>query len=419
MTVTRSPHDRVERDGVSRARVVRTVVANDLRRLSRDKLALFFVVVLPFVLIVAIGSFIPAEDVEVVLAVVDDDGGPVASELVASLESTEGFEVDTDYDRREAERDIRVKQVSAAVLIPAGFSADVDSGTATLELLVEPTSSSATLVSAALTDALDQQVAVLTVEGALASAGADAPDAVAAAAVESTEGSEVRVDTVGTESGGSNFAFVAGGQMILFMFINSLTAGAGFIEMRRLGILDRARSGPVDSGDVLFGLGVSRFLIAGALAVAITSLAVVVYGVDWGSLLVMGLVIVFFGVVSAAASTLIGASFDEPDASVSFGIPMGLGMAALGGCMFPLFLAPAAMQVAAKIFTPHAWAMDAILGSAYDGEGLAELWVDFVVLALVGHGVARCGPDHGPTSDIEELIRGDCGLRSVRAQRDR
>jgi ABC-2 type transport system permease protein len=381
MTDTRARGDGVERAGVSRTRVVRTVVGNDLRRLSRDRLALFFLAVLPFVLILAIGSFTPAEDVDVVLAVVDSDGGPVASELVASLESTEGFEVDTDYDRREAERDIRVKHVNAAVLIPEGFSAGVGSGAATLELLVEPTSSSAALVTAALTDALDDQVAVLTVERALATAGSDAPE-VAAAAVEGTAGSEVRVDTVGTESGGSSFAFVAGGQMILFMFINSLTAGAGFIEMRRLGILDRARTGPVDSGDVLLGLGVSRFLVAGLLAVAITGLAVLVFGVDWGSLVVMALVIVLFGVVAAAASTLIGAMFDEPDAAVSFGIPVGLGMAALGGCMFPLFLAPNPIQVAAKIFTPHAWAMDAILGSAYDGDGVAELWVDFVVLAL-------------------------------------
>ena len=34
------------------------------------------------------------------------------------------------------------------------------------------------------------------------------------------------------------------------------------------------------------------------------------------------------------------------------------------------------------IFTPHAWAVDAILGSAYDGDGVAQLWPEFAVLAL-------------------------------------
>jgi ABC-type multidrug transport system permease subunit len=93
-------------------------------------------------------------------------------------------------------------------------------------------------------------------------------------------------------------------------------------------------------------------------------------------------VIVLFGIVCAGASTLIGATFDAPDAAVSVGIPVGIGMAALGGCMFPLSLAPEPMQVAAHVLTPHAWAVDAILGSAYDGDGVAQLGTEFAVLVL-------------------------------------
>ena len=56
-----------------RARSAATVVANELRRLGRDRLGLFFILVLPFVIIIAIGSFIPDADVSVVVAVVDQD----------------------------------------------------------------------------------------------------------------------------------------------------------------------------------------------------------------------------------------------------------------------------------------------------------------------------------------------------------
>lgn len=367
---------------ISRSRTVRTVVGNDLRRLSRDRLALFFLAVLPFVLIIAIGSFIPAEDVDVVLAVVDHDGGAIADELVSALEETDGFDVDASYGRRDAEREIRIGRLNAAVLIPAGFSADVESGTGSVEILVDPTSSSAMLVQTALSEAIDDKGAVLTVERELESAGSAAPLQAADDAVDGLEESEVDLEILGTESGGSNFAFVAGGQMILFMFVNSLVAGAGFIEMRRLGILGRALAGPVDGGDMLLGLGMSRFVIATSMAAVIAAMAVLVYGVDWGSLLVMAGVIGLFGLVAAGASMLIGAVFDEPDAAVSFGIPVGLAMAALGGCMFPLFLAPPAMQVAAKILTPHAWAVDAILGSAYDNDGIVDLWANFAVLAV-------------------------------------
>jgi hypothetical protein len=49
--------------------------------------------------------------------------------------------------------------------------------------------------------------------------------------------------------------------------------------------------------------------------------------------------------------------------------------------MFPLFLAPHAMQVAAKVLTPHAWAVEALYDSSATGAGLADLWVNLVVLA--------------------------------------
>lgn len=367
---------------MTRWRTVRVVLASDLRRIGRDRVALFFYAVLPFVLIFAIGSFIPADDVEVILAVVDEDGGSAAGELIDALGATEGFEVKLDQDRREAERDIRIGQLNAAVVIPEGFTDDVGSGGAAVEVVLDQTSSDSTLVRSALSDAIDRQAALVTVAREIEAAGGGDSGALATRAVESTTESEVQVTTVGTETQGSNYAFAAAGQMILFMFVNSLTAGAGFIEMRRKGILSRAAAGPVDPGDMLFGLGVSRFLMSVSLAVVVTVMAALAYGVQWGSLWVLAGIILLFGVVSAAASALIGALLSEPDASVSVGIPVGLAMAALGGCMFPLFLAPEGIQIASKILTPHAWALDGILSSAYDGDTVVDLWPNFAVLAL-------------------------------------
>ncbi len=377
------PSETARRGSVpSRARVVRVVVANDLRRLSRDRLALFFVAVLPFVLIVAIGSFIPSDDVDVILAVVDNDRTEASQRLLSALGDTDGFALRDGGDRREAERDVRIDEVSAAIVVPAGFAEALEAGGADVELLLEPTSSTSTLVRSAVSEAIDAQAARLTVERELEAAGSEGADELAGDVVDGLSPSEVDYRIVGAESGGSNYAFTAGGQMILFMFINSLTAGAGFIEMRRQGILGRAVAGPVSASDMLLGMGASRFLVASTLAVVITVMAVLAYGVDWGSLWVMGIVIVMFGIVSAAASTLIGALLSQPDAAVSVGVPLGIGMAALGGCMFPLVVAPTGMQVVAKILTPHAWAVDAILSSAYDGDGVADLWPNFAMLAL-------------------------------------
>lgn len=367
--------------GQTRLRTVVTIVGLDLRRLVRDRLALFFLFVLPFILIITIGAFIGGSAGEASVAMIDDDGGAIAARLVEALGDTPGIDLDTGRDRREAERDILVGQISAAVVIPAGFAERVERSDATVEVLVNRTSQSAALVDAALSDAIDELGGQLTVQHALASRGVQDAASVAASADREVGRSRVDVDTIGSESGTEGFTFAAGGQMILFMFINALTAGGMFIEMRRFGILDRVRAGPVDASDVLVGFGVSRFLLAVTLAVIILVFAVAAYGVDWGDPVVVGSTVVLFGLVSAGASMLIGSLFDQPDSSVSVGIPVGLGMAALGGCMFPLFLAPQMMQLAAKILTPHAWAVEALLDSSVDGTGLGDVWENLLVLA--------------------------------------
>ena len=367
----------------SRWRAVTVVVGNEFRRLSRDRLGLFFILVLPFVLIVAIGSFIPDDDVSLIMAVVDLDHSDRSAELVESLTATEGVEVRTDLDRREAEREIRVQQLSGVLVLPKGFGAAMDSEGGTVQIVVDPAASSARMVQSTVSELLAKRSARLTVARELAEAGASDPQGTTAEVLDSLEPSRVEVEVRGeAESGQSNYAFVAAGQMILFMFVNLLAAGAGFIEIRRLGILGRVTAGPVDAGDVLMGMGIGRFMIAAGLAGLIVVLASLLYDVSWGSWAVLVAVVVLFGLVSTGASALIGAVFDKPDSATSVGIPLGLGMAALGGCMFPLFLAPEFMQVLAKVLTPHAWAVEALLDSSYDGAGLAEVWLNLAMLAL-------------------------------------
>jgi ABC-2 type transport system permease protein len=370
-----------------RARSAATVVANELRRLGRDRLGLFFILVLPFVIIIAIGSFIPDADVSVVVAVVDQDRSSASRELTEALGGVDGVEVRTGFDRREAERELRIQQLSGVLVLPEAFGEAIDAEGATVEVVVDPAASSARLVQSTVAELLAERSARLAVTQVLLDAGvvgtgAGSADGLAAEALGQLEPSEVEVQVLGGEEGQSNYAFVAAGQMILFMFVNLLAAGAGFIEIRRLGILGRITAGPVDAGDVLAGMGVARFFVATGLAAMIVALSVLVYDVDWGSWAVLVSVVVLFGFVSVGASALIGALFDKPDSATSVGIPLGLGMAALGGCMFPLFLAPQAMQVVAKVLTPHAWAVDALLDASYDGAGLAEVWENLAVLAL-------------------------------------
>jgi ABC-2 type transport system permease protein len=66
----------------------------------------------------------------------------------------------------------------------------------------------------------------------------------------------------------------------------------------------------------------------------------------------------------------------------SIGIPVAIGMAMLGGCMWPLEIVPPAVRAAGHL-TPHAWAMDAWIKLIFDGDGIGSIAVDLAVLGGV------------------------------------
>ena len=156
----------------NRSSTVLTVARLDLRRLGRDRVALFFVCVLPFILIVAIGSFVPEADVDLVVGVVRGDDSAEARALVAAIDDAAGVEVKSATSRRDAERDARIGLLNAVIVVPDGFGAAVQRGAGTVEVSVDPASSSAALVRSTLAGAIGTQSTELTVQSFLEREGA-------------------------------------------------------------------------------------------------------------------------------------------------------------------------------------------------------------------------------------------------------
>jgi ABC-2 type transport system permease protein len=65
---------------------------------------------------------------------------------------------------------------------------------------------------------------------------------------------------------------------------------------------------------------------------------------------------------------------------------IGLGFAALGGCMVPIELFPDPMVTIAHV-TPHAWAMDAFDVVLRDGGTIADVLPEIGVLAAYAAGL--------------------------------
>ncbi len=164
------------------------------------------------------------------------------------------------------------------------------------------------------------------------------------------------------------------------MFLTALTVAVAVIEIRRLGLPRRMLSTPTTPGTLVAGAVLGRLLIVLVQALVIIFGSALLFGVTWGSPLAVGAVVILFGLVAASAGVLIGTVFRTEQQATGLSLLIGLGFAALGGCMVPLaFFSPRLKQVAH--LTPHAWANDAFAKLIGDGAGIGAIWRQLAVLA--------------------------------------
>jgi ABC-2 type transport system permease protein len=91
-------------------------------------------------------------------------------------------------------------------------------------------------------------------------------------------------------------------------------------------------------------------------------------------------VVLLFGLVSAGSGILVGTLFRNEQQATGISLLLGLGLAALGGCMVPLEVFSPTMKKIAHI-TPHAWANDAFAKLIGHGAGIGAILPQLEVLA--------------------------------------
>jgi ABC-2 type transport system permease protein len=83
---------------------------------------------------------------------------------------------------------------------------------------------------------------------------------------------------------------------------------------------------------------------------------------------------------------LMGATFRNDQQASGIGVMVALGLAALGGAMFPLDLFSPTMQRVAHI-TPHAWALDGYAELVRRGGNVVDIIPELGVLAAYAAGL--------------------------------
>lgn len=326
-----------------------------LTRLVRDRTNVFFIVLFPLLLVLLIGiQFSGGRTVR--LGIVDGAHGEVRTQLLAA--DVELVELADETATRGA---VESGDVDAAVVLPRATAAVTGMDAAVVTFIGSPDASDVATrsVVAAAVAAVD---APLRAQRALLATGTVDDPALASDLVLSTpaSGPWVSTTTVGEEgleaefAGLGQFDLGASTQLLLFVFITAMTGSAAVVQARRWGILDRVMAGPTAPSTVVTGLGLGQLAVAGVQALVIVAATTLLFGVDWGDPVASAAVVVAFSAVAAAAGLLLGALLRNEEQVGGIGVPLSLGLAAIGGSMVPLELFPATLRQVANL-TPHAW----------------------------------------------------------------
>jgi ABC-2 type transport system permease protein len=359
-----------------------------LLRLARDRLALFFVVLLPVVIILVVGlTFAEAGSERLPVGVLDQDGGPLGAELQAELATSPALEP-RGYDGLDALRKaVRRGVVAAGVVVPAGYDQALraEGADAQVTFVVDQTRSVPAAVRSAVAAAVSRQAAIVqAARFAEGTAGVSFDAALARARALSGEQEQVRVEstTIGGRENAlpSGFNYTAPSNLVLFVFITSLAGAAALVEERRLGVTRRMLAAPTTVSTILLGETLGRFLVALLQGLIIFVVGWLVFGVDWGDPPAALLLLTVFALVGTGAGMLFGSVLRTAEQATSIGPPVGIALGMLGGCMWPLAIVPEPMRLAGHLF-PHAWAMDAFIDLIAEDAGLAGIAGKLAVLA--------------------------------------
>lgn len=360
-----------------------TIAGANLRRTLRDRTNLFFVVLFPLLMITVLGLAFGGQTAPRV-AVVADESEPLARALVAELRDT-SLEVQEYDDRASAVGAVETGRVEAALVVAPAYQSRLEQGADVAVEYLSRADRSAQQVAMIVRGAVDAQAARLRVARTLEDrVGGDLAvnlqrtDAAAAAVSRVT----VRSSTAGTalfpEDLG-RFDIGASGQLLLFIFITSMTTSTALIETRQLGVARRMFAAPTRVSGIVLGEALGRVGVAVVQGLVIMLGSALIFGVGWGNPLGAGLLMLVFATVAGAAGLLLGAAASTPQQAISIGLLAGIGLSALGGSMMPLeFFSPTMLKVAH--LTPHAWAADGYATLVRHGGSVLDVLPELGVL---------------------------------------
>lgn len=390
----------------------------DLKLIFRDRAALIFMLLAPFLLTIGMG-FVTGRfngnssglsNIPVIIVNLDQEQlGNALADIFSSAELADLMEPTSSFSPEEARRLIDEDQAAVAVIIPEGFTRSmippegivfdqnyVEPEAVKIEVYMNPSRPNTAGVVKAIVDEFisrleEGQISSRTSIVQLLSRGLLDPQNAAREARQSfanVDQSEDPTITLKKNQEGAAavefdiLAYMAPGMALLFLMYTVSYGGRSILAERSQGTLPRLLVSPTSTAQVLGGK-VLGILFTGIAQVGILILASsVFFGVKWGDPLGVTLLIPAVVIGAAGWGMLITALSRSPAQVGSIGSALMLIFGILGGSFISLDQMPAFVQTISRI-TPNAWGLDGFTTLALGGT-LPNLMKPITALLIMG-----------------------------------
>jgi ABC-2 type transport system permease protein len=332
-----------------------TIAVKELRLFRRDRMALFWTLALPIILIALFSAVFAPRPVEFSVLVVQEDNSPAADAYVSALDNV--LNVVKVDDAADAENKVRAGEYVVAIIIPADFGEQLRVGASTVHLVYDEVRETTARIVIQIVDGVTRRFL-----------GQDPPITLE---VRSVRGREF-----------DPFQYFVPGIGVFFIMMGMGIFGASFIHAEReKGTLRRNLLAPIGRTTFLGGKLLGGFLIGCIQIMVLFGVGILVFGmVIEGSIplvALIGALVVLLGMgLGLAIARFIRSGKAATDTVTALVLPMSF----LSGLWWPIELMPQYLQSFAQVL-PMTHAMSAFNDVIMRGQGLLEVAPSLAVLA--------------------------------------
>ncbi len=378
------------------SKILAIAIKNTRLRFTGVSEWLFFLVLPIFFTLVLAGGTGAPSDPRLLVDVIDQAGTPLSAQLVAALEKS-GAVRPVAVSLDQAEADLEERRVPAVLVIPADFDVQhLEQGTLSLDLRQQANSINALAASQAVnTAAAHLSSAVQIAAGSVAEAERIRPFATPAeraayfdSALQSAQAElDQAPQRIQAAAGATKDAIdydpranSSAGQLITWVFIPLIGISVTFTYERQKGTLRRLLTTPTRKSTYLLGTITGEVVMALVQMLLLIGFGIVVMKLNWGQApLALAVMMLASALAAAALGTTLGTFVKTTSQANGLSVMLGMVMALLGGCWYPIELFPQAVQEAVKVL-PTRWAMQGMLEVVGRGHGLDAVLPDAAVL---------------------------------------